>query len=214
MKEIHRTELALLDALDWRIGVPTTLYWLGLYLDLLEFSIAEHCTDGHVMRIETVRKRAIAILDLVMHTPTQFSFPYSMVAAAAISLQLNDERLVTACTAFFPEQLRICVSWMLGLYYACPETIVFLSPKSPIDDGCRDSNNHEGRISFLNNSCNNDSSNLPTTTRLDASSAHLDDTDELVGSDENFEDDEFERAISTNSRVMAYLMEGMQSNQF
>lgn len=67
------------------------------------------------------------LIDLAIHAPITLVYPYSMVAAAALHIRIQDERLVTYASGYAHDELRPCIEWLWGLH-RIPHGVVYFDP--------------------------------------------------------------------------------------
>ncbi len=71
--------------IGWRLNFRTVYFWLGSYLELLRPYLRDDV-------IEAVRASALELVDLAMHVPRFMATPYSVIAASALYIRLEDGR--------------------------------------------------------------------------------------------------------------------------
>lgn len=125
-RAIFETELEVLMAIQWKLNFPTVYFWLNLYLDLLRVQLG-------IDFVTRLRSTCLEILDLAVHTPIVLSFRYSVIAASAIYIRLQDEWLVMQCTEYSWPDMQACVDWLWGLF-SCPENVVYFDPSAMVSE--------------------------------------------------------------------------------
>lgn len=136
-------ELDILMTLQWRLNFSTVFFWLGCYLELLREHLLEEA-------IEPLRIMAFELLDLAIHTPGFVVFPYSMLAASALLVRLQDPRLVLLCSRYQAEEIAPCVDWLWS-FFRSPDCIIYFNPEEVVEQADYDdaiSNNYR-TMSFL-----------------------------------------------------------------
>ncbi|PJF17870.1 hypothetical protein PSACC_02300 [Paramicrosporidium saccamoebae] len=121
---IFETELDVLMALQWKLSFPTVYFWLNLYLDLLQNHL---CSE----MIESLRASSLQLIDLAIHTPIMLLHSYSVLAASALYIRLQDEVLIRQCSEYLWTDLQPCVDWLWGLF-SCPECVVYFDPQETV----------------------------------------------------------------------------------
>ena len=80
---IFETELSILMAIQWKLSVPTVYYWLSSYLELLQ-------DDFSPEGMEALRESCLELIDLATHLPLSLMFTYSLIAASALYIRLQN----------------------------------------------------------------------------------------------------------------------------
>lgn len=114
--EMLDMELALLDALEWRLFAPTTHLWLGLFAQRLR------CAWPHDAVAAFVRG-ATALLDLALHVPRHTAQAYSLLAASALHLQHGDADATAALSGYGAHEFGPVCAWLAALMGA-PAVVV------------------------------------------------------------------------------------------
>jgi hypothetical protein len=69
--------------IQWKLNVPTVYYWLGSYLELLRDDIC-------LVEREDLRNACLELVDLAIHLPLSLMFSYSLIAASALYIRLQN----------------------------------------------------------------------------------------------------------------------------
>lgn len=120
-------ELDILMTLQWRLNFSTVFYWLGCYLELLRGSPLQSAA------IEPLRAMTLEVLDLAVHAPGFVIFPYSMLAAAALFIRLQDPQLIYRCSRYRPDDMGPCLDWLWS-FFRCPDCIIYFDPRDSIEE--------------------------------------------------------------------------------
>ena len=82
--------------------------------------------------LEPLREFSLEMIDLALHTPVFIVFPYSMVAAAALFIRIQDDGLIWQCTGYRLDNMKTCVDWLWS-FFRCPECIIYFHPEEAVD---------------------------------------------------------------------------------
>jgi len=127
-QDLHVTELKILDAIKWKMVPPTLNYWVNFYLQNSTRVTGPEC-DEEVARTTHDLKhffgpkfmvdkyaRVMSLVDVAVHDFKSLEFPYSLLAASATSLILDDEQhknLVFKSSGFSLQQTEECRTWLI-----------------------------------------------------------------------------------------------------
>lgn len=103
---IADTEIDVLMALRWHLNVATPYFWLSCYVALMEPRVGQRTA-------EDVRRGALQILDVAMHTPLWTRISYSLLAAAALYIKYPDSDMVHWATGMDVAQVHRAMSLLL-----------------------------------------------------------------------------------------------------
>lgn len=125
---IFETELEILMMVQWKLNFPTPHFWLNLYAELL-------WSDEHLSLKEfvSVRKEAMDILDIAIHTPIMLSFKYSILAASALYIRLQDEWLTMQSTEYTWPEIQPCVDLLWSLT-GIPDYIIYYDSNDTVSE--------------------------------------------------------------------------------
>lgn len=75
-------ELDMMMVMRWHLNVASPFYWIGCYVRILEPYLPWGMD-------KVLLDASLELVDLAIHTPTSLHYSYSVLAAAALSIRLN-----------------------------------------------------------------------------------------------------------------------------